>query len=199
MDGGQVNREDQAVEVEIGFVPVAASAVQDAEGEAPPGFGVDGVSEEIPAREGLAVKRYRERVVPGRVLERAPDDLAGFFRTEADRSPVGPGRILIGEDACFFFPQEMGGREIDAPAGDGARPRRDRAAAARQAQKPHPGRVLAPYQFPAPAVLAEGEEHGGVGDPGPVVGDGDGLRAGRLMGGDVEARRSARGCSAAPR
>ena len=83
MDRGQADRDDQAVEVQVRLVAVAASACGDAECEAAPGFGVDGVFEEVPAREGLAVKRDRKRVMPDRVLERAPDNLAGLFRTEA--------------------------------------------------------------------------------------------------------------------
>ena len=43
MDRGQVGRQDQAVEVQVGLVPVAATPREDAEGEAPPGFGMDGV------------------------------------------------------------------------------------------------------------------------------------------------------------
>ena len=81
------------MEVEIGLVPVAASASEDAEGEAPPGLGMDGAIEEGPARDVLVVQPDRERVMPDRVLERAPDRLGVLFRIEAHRRAVGPGRV----------------------------------------------------------------------------------------------------------
>ena len=85
----------------------------------------------------------------------------------------------------------MLGREVDAPAGNGAAvgstgPGGDGAAPAREAQHPHPGRVLGGHQRLAPAVLAEREEDGRVGDAGPVVGDGH--REGAALGaGDDDA------------
>ena len=64
MDRGQVGRQDQAVEVEVGLVPVAAAPREDAEGEAPPGLGMDGAIEEGPAGDGFTIERDRERVMP---------------------------------------------------------------------------------------------------------------------------------------
>ena len=75
--------------------------------------------------------------------------------------------------------QEMFRGQIDPPAGHGvairrARPRRHGAAAARQAGEAEAGGVLAPDQVVGPAVLAEAQEDGGVGDAAAVVRDGDG-------------------------
>ena len=64
MDRGQVGGQDQAVEVHVGLVPVAATPREDAEGEALPGLGMDGAIEEGPAGNGLTIERDRERVMP---------------------------------------------------------------------------------------------------------------------------------------
>ena len=97
------------------------------------------------------------------------------------------GWTVIGWTAASA--QEMFRGEIDPPTRLGLAvrrswPRRYRTTAARQARETEAGGVLAPDQVVGPAVLAEAQEDGGIGDAAAVVGDGDGETgfAGRSIG-----------------
>ena len=113
--------------------------------------------------------------------------------------PWGYGASSFGGDGGLLLAEEAVRRERGAPAGTGvsgcgARPRGNHAAALRQRIDAHAGGVLAPRGVLVPAALAEGEQHGGIGDAGAVVGDGDadgGGSVGDGLGDDVEPRGAA--------
>ena len=193
LDRGESHRQGQAVEVEIGVVVAAMAVAEDPEGEAAPGLGMDRAVEKGPAVElfaddvrlvgGLgrrvALEEYRQRVMPGGIPGGVPDRGRVLARLERDRRAVRKWRPVVGMDFGLGFAQEMFRGEIDPPAGHGAairraRPRRDGAAAARQAGETEAGGVLAADQVVGPAVLAEAKEDGGIDDAAAVVRDGDG-------------------------
>ena len=94
---------------------------------------------------------------------------------------MGIGRLIVGMHLCLGFPEKVLGRQLDPPAGRHlplrrTRPGRDHAVAPREAGEAETGGVLAAHQRVVPAVLAEAEQHGGIGNAGPVVGNGDGER-----------------------
>ena len=96
LDRGQSDRQGQAVEIEVGVVVAAMAVAEDAEGEAPPGFGMNRAVEEGPAVElfaddvrlvaglggGDALEDDRQRVMPGGILGRIADRGGGFGRLE---------------------------------------------------------------------------------------------------------------------
>ena len=95
-------------------------------------------------------------------------------------------RRIIDKDLGVRLSQEMRRCKHDPPTGRyGAAhgTRGDGAAAAREAGEAEAGGVLALHQFAGPAVLAEAEQQGGIGDAAAVIGDGDGKL--RLVGGVV--------------
>ena len=127
----------------------------------------------------------RQRVMAGGVLGRVADGRDGFGRFERNRRPTGIRRPIVGMHLGLGFAQEMRRFQLDAPAGHHrpvrrTRPGRDGAVAARQAGEAETGGVLAPDRCVVPAVLAETQQDGGIGDPRAVVGNGDGER--RLAG-----------------
>ena len=68
--------------------------------------------------------------------------------------------------------------------------------------KPEPGGVLAADQIVGPAVLAEAQQHGGIGDADAVVGDSDrerrlGRRVGVFVVGTLDRNTHPRGAGAA--
>ena len=113
-----------------------------------------------------------------------------------------PGQAVIGADFGLRLTQEMFRGEIDPPAGQGmavrrTRPRGDRAAAARQARETEAGGVLAADEVVGPAILAEAQQDGGIGDAGAVVGDGDGETEFRRTGWSVSVPTAMRTCGGA--
>ena len=187
LDRGQADRQRQAVEVEVGVVPAAAAVPEDAEGEAAPELAMDGAVEEGAARKlrpGVTIARRAvvedrgqgevQRGVGGGAADRG-DRLR---RREGDRRAVRERRGVVGKDGGLGLAQEVLRRERDAPAGHGlpvrgARARGDGAAPAREAGEAEARRVLAPDELLRPAVLAEAQQHGGIGDALAVVGDRD--------------------------
>ena len=197
LDRGQGERHGEAEEIEIGVVVAAMAVPEDAEGEAAPRLGMDRAVEEGPAVEllpagfgtGDPLEEDGQRVMPGGVHGRIADRGGGFGGFERYRRAMRERRAVIGVNPGLRLTQEMFRGEIDPPAGQGmavrrTRPRGDRAAAARQARETEPGGVLAADEVVGPAILAEAQQDGGIGDAGAVVGDGDGETrfAARLVG-----------------
>ncbi len=189
LDPGKLRGDGEAVKVDVGVVeaePVPA-VLERAEHEAAPALDVERAVEEGAAVEGLASGRRvgdvlehdGQRIVPGRLLDGPADALGvlGPGGPERDGGAVRPGRAIVGPDLRLGLARKMRGQKLDAPAGrevavGGARPGRDGAAAPREAQHAHPCRVLSRHQVLAPAVLAERQQDGRIGDAGAVVGDG---------------------------
>ena len=209
--GGQPDRQRQAEEIEVGVVVAAIAIAEDAEGQAAPWLGVERAVEEGAAVELLAddvrpavglgardaLEDDRQRIVACRGLGGVADGGGGFRSLERNRRAVrkrgspgsGPGQAVIGMDGGLGLPQEMFRGEIDPPTRLGLAvrrswPRRYRTTAAGQAREAEAGGVLAPDQVVGPAVLAEAQEDGWIGDAAAVVGDGDGETgfAGRSIG-----------------
>ena len=187
LERGQAHRQGEAEEVEVGVVVTAAAVPEDAEGEAAPLLGMDRAVEEGAARQLLAARRVRrfvgehhpERIMAGGIRSRVAYRGGGLGRPERNRRPVRERRSVIGADLGLGFAEKMPGLQVHRPAGQviataGTGPRGDGAAAARQAGEADAGGVLAPDQLLVPAVLAEAQQDGRVGDTGAVIGDGDG-------------------------
>ena len=135
------------------------------------------------------VEHDRQRVVPGGILGRVADRGGGFGRLERNRRPIGIRRLIVGMDLGLGLAEKVLGFQLDPPAGHQfpvrrTRARGDGAVTARQAGEAEAGGILAPHQRVVPAVLAEAEQHGRIGDPRTVVGDGDGERGLARRGGD---------------
>ena len=175
----------------------AAASPADAEDEPLPLLGMDGAVEEGAAGQlfggGLLlrgiVEHDRQRVVPGGILGRVADRGGGFGRLERNRRPIGIRRLIVGMDLGLGLAEKVLGFQLDPPAGHQfpvrrTRARGDGAVTARQAGEAEAGGILAPHQRVVPAVLAEAEQHGRIGDPRTVVGDGDGERGLARRGGD---------------
>ena len=177
------------MEVDVGVVQAEAgpAVLEHAEHEPPPALGVERAVEEGAAFEllspGGGVRRMleddRQRIVPGGGADASADGLGVIGRAERDGGAVRVGRGVVGVDFGFGLAEKMLGREVDAPARGGlavrrARAGRDGAAAPREAEHAHTGRVLAAHQVLAPAVLGERQQDTRVGDAGAVVGHGHG-------------------------
>ena len=173
------------------------AVAEDSEDEAAPRLGMDRAVEKGTARQilggGFAVRAvfsailedHRQGVMPGGVLRRVADRRGGFGCLERNRRPMRERRAFVGADLGVHLPQKVLRRERDAPTGQippagRTRPGRDGAVAARQAGEAEPGGVLAADQGVVPAVLAETQQDGRIGNAGAVVGNGDGVR--RLAG-----------------
>ena len=189
-DRGQADRQGDPEDVEVGVVVAGMAVAEDAEGEAAPRLGMDGAVEEGAAGQrflaggvgfGAVLEDDRQRVMPGGVLRGAADRGGGLGRLERNRRSVRKRRGLVAMDRGIGVAQKVLRRQRDPPAGKDlpagrTRPGRDGAVAACQAGEAEAGGILAPHQVVGPAVLAEAQQHGGIGDPLPVVGDGDGER-----------------------
>ena len=111
---------------------------------------------------------------------------------------MGVGRGVVEPHFGVLLAQEMRRCENDAPAGRGVAvwspgPGCYRAAAPREAQESHAGGVFAVDQVLVPAVLAERQQDGGIGDAGAVVRDGYGqgdLAGGAAADGDPDPARA---------
>ena len=191
LDTGQADGDGEAVEVDVGVVQAEAgpAVLEHAEHEPPPALGMERAVEEGAALDRLAAGRgaghvlehHGQRIVTGGGLDGPAngDGVLGFRGLEGDGGAVGPGRAIVGLDLGVGLPEKMSGREFDPPSGRGRAvrgpgPGGDGASAPREAEEPHAGRVLAAHQILAPAVLAEREQDGRVGDTGAVVGHGHG-------------------------
>ena len=194
-DRRQTDGNGEAVEVHVRVVPAEAvpAVLEHAEDQAPPTLGMQRAVEEGAALDDLpagrrvrhVLERDRQRVVARGGLHRPADGLGGLGlrRLEADGGAVRPGRGVVGLHLGLRLAQEMLGGEVDPPTRHGFAvrapgPGRDGAAAPREAEHAHPGGVLAADQVLVPAVLAERQQHGGLGDAGAVVRDRDGQGAG---------------------
>ena len=107
--------------------------------------------------------------------ERA-DGVGSLGRLEGDSGPMGPGGAVVRDDMGRIAAKEVSGLQHQAvagawvPAGDAPA---QRAAPARQGEKPEPGGILRLGDAGLPIALAEGQQDRRIGDPGAVVGEGN--------------------------
>ena len=140
-------------------------------------------------RFGAILEDDRQRVVAGGILGRVADRGGGFGGLERNRRPIGIRRLVVSMHLGLGLTEKVPGHQLHLPARRGlagrrTRPGRDGAVAARQAGEAETGGVLAPDRCVVPAVLAEAQQDGGIGDPRAVVGNGDGERRLVRRGGD---------------
>ena len=105
-------------------------------------------------------------------LKESADGVRRLGRFEGDRGSMGPGSAVVRDNMRRIAAKEMSGLQHQAvawawvPAGDAPA---QRASPARESEKPEPGGILRLGDAGLPAALAEGQQDGGIGDPGAIV------------------------------
>ena len=95
---------------------------------------------------------------------------------EGDRGSMGPGGAVVRDDMGRIAAEEVSGLQNQAvagawvPAGDAPA---QRAAPAREGEKPEPGGIFGLGDAGLPVALAEGQQDGGIGNPHAVIGQGN--------------------------
>ena len=103
------------------------------------------------------------------------DGVGRLGRLEGDSGSMGPGGAVVRDDMGRIAAKEVSGLQHQAvagawvPAGDAPA---QRAAPARQGEKPEPGGIFRLGDAGFPVALAEGQQDGGIGDPLAVIGEG---------------------------
>ena len=176
VDLGQAHRQGQAVEVDVGNAVARMAVLEDAEHEALPWFHMERAIEKGTAFDNLAVDGDRQGVMPRGGLEKGADRVGRLGRLEGDRGSMGPGSATVRDDMRRIAAEKVSGFEHQAaagawvPAGDAPA---QRAAPAREGEKPEPGGIFRLGDASVPVALAEGQQDGGIGDPLTVVGEGN--------------------------
>ena len=184
LDRWQPNREGEPVEVEVGGVEAAEAIPENAEGEAAPVLGMEGAVEEGLPLHRLAVEGHRQRAVARGGGDGTLDRDEALVGHKRNGGAVGPGGVGF-DYRGLLLAEEAVGRERDAPAGCEVQewpacPGGDGAAALGQRVDADAGGVFPARRVFVPGALAEGQQHGRVGDAVSVVGDGDADAAGSL-------------------
>ena len=163
-------------EVDVGDAVARMPVLEDAEHEAFPWFHMERAIEKGTAFDNLAVDGDRQGVMPRGGLEKGADRVGRLGGFEGDRGSMGPGSAVVRDDMGRISAEEVGGLQHQAVAGArilaGDSPAQ-RAAPARESEKPEPGGVLRLGDAGLPIALAEGQQDGGIGDPVAVVGEGN--------------------------
>ena len=172
VDLGQAHRQGQAVEVDVGNAVARMAVLEDAEHEAFPWFHMERAVEEGAALDGLAVDGDRQGIMPRGGLKESADRVGRLGRLEGDRGSMGPGGAVVRDDMGRIAAEEVSGLQHQAvawawvPAGEAPA---QRAAPAREGEKPEPGGILRLGDAGLPAALAEGQQDRRIGDPGAIV------------------------------
>ena len=133
---------------------------------------MDRAVEEGAALDGLAADGDRQGIMPRGGLNESTDRVGRLACLEGDRGSMGPGGAVVQDDMGRIAAEEVSGLQHQAaawawvPAGDAPA---QRAAPARESEKPEPGGILRLGDAGLPAALAEGQQDGGIGDPGAIV------------------------------
>ena len=164
------------MEVDVGDAVARMAVLEDAEHEAFPRLGMERAVEEGAALDALAVDGHRQGVMPRGGLEESTDRVGRLGRLEGDRGSMGPGGAVVRDDMGRIAAEKVSGLEHQAAAGAwisaGDAPAQ-RAAPAREGEKPKPGGILRLGDAGLPVALAEGQQDRRIGDPGAVVGEGN--------------------------
>ena len=160
------------MEVDVGDAVARMPVLEDAEHEALPWFHMERAIEKGAALDGLAADGDRQGVMPRGGLKESADRVGRLGRPEGDRGSVGPGGAVVRDDMGRIAAEEVGGLQHQAAAGAwvlaGDAPAQG-AAPAREGEKPEPGGIFRLGDSGLPAALAEGQQDGGIGDPGAIV------------------------------
>ena len=109
-------------------------------------------------------------------FKESADRVGRLGRLESDRGSVGPGGAVVRDDMGRIAAEEVSGFQHEAVAGAwvlaGDSPAQ-RAAPAREGEKPEPGGIFGLGDPGLPIALAEGQQDRGIGDPRAIVGEGD--------------------------
>ena len=164
------------MEVDVGDAVARMAVLEDTEHESFPRLGIERAVEEGAALDGLAVDGDRQGIMPRGGLEESADRVGRLGRLEGDRGSMGPGSAVVRDDMGRIAAEKVSGLQHQAvawawvPAGEAPA---QRAAPAREGEKPEPGRIFRLGNAGLPAALAEGQQDRRIGDPGAVVGEGN--------------------------
>ena len=164
------------MEVDVRDAVARMPVLEDAEHEAFPWFHMERAIEKGTPFDNLAVDGDRQGVMPRGGLEKGADRLGRLGRFEGDRGSMGPRGAAVRNDMGRISAEEVSGLQHQAvagawvPAGDAPA---QRAAPAREGEKPEPGGIFRLGNADFPIAFAEGQQDGGIGDPGAVVGEGN--------------------------
>ena len=160
------------MEVDVGDAVARMPVLEDAEHEALPWFHMERAVEEGVALDGLAADGDRQGIVARGGLKESTDGVGRLGRLEGDRGSMGPGGAVVRDDMGRIAAEEVSGLQHQAAAGAwvpaGEAPAQ-RAAPAREGEKPEPGGIFRLGDAVLPAALAEGQQDGRIGDPGAIV------------------------------
>ena len=164
------------MKVDVGDAVARMAILEDAEHEALPWFHMERTIEEGVALDGLAVDGDRQGIMPRGGLEERADRVGRLGRLESDRGSMRPGGAVVRDDMGCIAAEEVSGLQHQAiagawvPAGDAPA---QRAAPAREGEKPEPGGIFRLGDAVLPVALAEGQQDCGIGNPLAVVGEGN--------------------------
>ena len=164
------------MKVDVGNAVARMAVLEDAEHEALPWFHMERAVQEGAAFDGLSADGDRQWIMAGGGLKESADGVRRLGRFEGDRSAMGPGGAVVQDDMGRIAAEKVNRLQRQAvawawvPAGD---PPAQRAAPARESEKPEPGGILRLGDAGLPVALAEGQQDRRIGDPRAVVGEGD--------------------------
>ena len=164
------------MKVDVGDAAARMPVLEDAEDEALPWFHMERAIEKGAALDGLAVDGDRQGIMPRGGLEKGADGMGRLGCLEGDRGSMGPGGAVVRDDMGRIAAEEVSGLQRQAVAwawvlaGDAPA---QRAAPAREGEKPEPSGIFGLGDAGLPVALAEGQKNGGIGDPVAVVGEGN--------------------------
>ena len=164
------------MEVDVGDAIARMAVLEDAEHEALPRFHMERAIEEGAALDNLAVNGDRQGVMPRGGLEKGADRVGRLGRLESDRGSMRPRGAVVRDDMGRIAAKKVNRLQHQAaagawvPAGDAPA---QRAAPARESEKPEPGGIFRLGDTGFPVALAEGQQDGGIGDPHAVIGEGN--------------------------
>ena len=160
------------MEVDVGDAVARMAVLEDAEDEAFPWFHMERAIEKGAALDNLAVDGDRQGVMPRGGLEKGADRVGRLGRLECDRGSMRPGGAVVRDDMGRIAAEEVSGLEHQPVAGAwilaGEAPAQ-RAAPAREGEKPEPCGILRLGDTGLPVALAEGQQDRRIGDPGAIV------------------------------
>ena len=164
------------MEVDVGDAVARMPVLEDPEHEALPWFHMERAIEEGAALDNLAVDGNWQGVMPRGGLEKGADRVGRLGGLEGDRGSMRPGSAVVQDDMGRIAAEEVSGLQHQAATGawvpTGEAPAQG-AAPAREGEKAEPSGIFGLGDAGLPIALAEGQQDGGIGDPGAVVSEGN--------------------------
>ena len=160
------------MKVDVGDAVARMAVLENAEHEALPWFHMERAVQEGAAFDGLSADGDRQWIMAGGGLKESADGVRRLGRFEGDRGSMGPGGAVVQDDMGRIAAEKVSGLQHQAVAwawvlaGDAPA---QRAAPARESEKPEPGGIFRLGDAGLPAALAEGQQDRRIGDPGAIV------------------------------